>query len=344
MAMLRLVPASGSPIEVTRDQVVVGRDPAGDVVLPDGSVSRRHARIERRGTSWAVVDQGSANGTFLDSRRVAEEVLHHGQELRFGALSFRVEIEGEEDPGATVAGFVHPEATYVAPTPLAPPPAPARPPSAPARPAASPTAPTPAPPSAAAARERFRAGAPPGGGAPPPTPPSAAPGSPVPQMPAQPLPAKKGKGPLFWFGAGCCGCLILILVAALLGFGGIFLMTKGAADAVKAEMEEIKGGQLDHAYEGLSQSYRAQLSRRDFEQLVARHPGLHDNADVTFWNRSVDNDAGTVSGVLTPRSGRPEPVTFKLVKEGGVWKISAIEFSGEGSTSGDLSPPARGRG
>ncbi len=311
-ATLRLVPASGSPIEITRDQVVVGRDPAGDVILPDGSVSRRHARIERRGTSWAVVDQGSANGTFLDSRRIAEEVLHHGQELRFGALSFRVEIEGEEDPGATVAGFAHPEATFVAPTPLAPPTTPARAPSPPARPASPPT--------------------------------SGAPGSPVPQMPAQPLPAKKGKGPLFWFGAGCCGCLILVLLVAFLGFGGIFLMTKGAADAVKAEVEEIKGGQLDHAYEGLSQSYRAQLSRRDFEQLVARHPGLHDNADVTFWKRSVDNDAGTVSGVLTPRSGRPEQVTFKLVKEGGVWKISAIEFSDEGSTSGDLSPPARGRG
>jgi len=145
MAMLRLVPASGSPIEVTRDQVVVGRDPAGDVVLPDGSVSRRHARIERRGTSWAVVDQGSANGTFLDSRRVAEEVLHHGQELRFGALSFRVEIEGEEDPGATVAGFAHPEATYIAPTPLAPP---TPPPPAPPPPAPPPGAPPPPPPPA----------------------------------------------------------------------------------------------------------------------------------------------------------------------------------------------------
>jgi hypothetical protein len=163
-------------------------------------------------------------------------------------------------------------------------------------------------------------------------------------MPAEALPAKKGKGPLFWFGAGCCGCLILVLVVALLAGGGIYFMTKGAADAVKADLEEIKGGRLDHAYEGLSTSYRSQLSRRDFEQLVARHPGLHDNADVTLWKRSVNNDTATVSGVLTPRSGRPEQVTFRLVKEGGDWKISAIEFPDEGSTSGDASPPARGPG
>ena len=101
MATLRLVPASGQPIDVLNDVAVVGRDPSCEVVVADGSVSRKHARLERRAGAWWVVDQGSANGTYVNSLRIAEQALKNGQELRFGALAFRVELK--EDPEATVA-------------------------------------------------------------------------------------------------------------------------------------------------------------------------------------------------------------------------------------------------
>ena len=114
MATLRLVPVSGPPIEVEKEQSVVGRDPSCDVVVTDGSVSRRHARLEQRGSEWWVIDQGSANGTYINSVRVAEQSLKTGQELRFGALSFQVDMV--EDPEATVATPVldeHAEATLL---------------------------------------------------------------------------------------------------------------------------------------------------------------------------------------------------------------------------------------
>src|SRR5262245_53320969 len=168
MPILRLVPASGAPIEVSKEQALVGREPTCDVVVADGSVSRKHARIERRGTNWAVVDQGSANGTFVDSQRVGEALLRSGQEVRFGTVSFRVETD-DDDLAATIVAAGSPDATVVSgeppraakpagPPPIpppvpraAPPPPPARPPSAPAPP--KPSAPPP-PPSAAAARDR----------------------------------------------------------------------------------------------------------------------------------------------------------------------------------------------
>ena len=81
-------------------------------------MSRRHARLELRSDAWWVVDQGSANGTYVNSLKVAETALKDGQELRFGALAFRVDIE--EDPEATVASPILPEATetvMAAPTP-----------------------------------------------------------------------------------------------------------------------------------------------------------------------------------------------------------------------------------
>jgi hypothetical protein len=126
MAMLRLVPSSGNPIEVAQDAVLIGRDPTCDLVLSDGSVSRRHARIERRGPQWFVVDQGSANGTFLDSQRVTDGAMRNGQELRFGSVAYRVEVTASTDtadlmPGATIVQAAPPEPPR---RPSAPPPPP----------------------------------------------------------------------------------------------------------------------------------------------------------------------------------------------------------------------------
>jgi hypothetical protein len=154
-------------------------------------------------------------------------------------------------------------------------------------------------------------------------------------MRAGPAPAKKGRGPFFWIATGCCGCLLLVLAfAALLG-GGLFFMTKGAADAVHGFVADVKAGNLDKAHDGLSESYKARMSQAQLERLVDRHPGLKDNTDASFWKRSVENDTATLTGVLTPTSGKPEPVTFKLVKEAGAWKISEIQFEGEGDTSAE---------
>lgn len=330
MAILRLVPPSGPAIEISRDQSAVGRDPTCEVVVSDGSVSRKHARIERRGAEWAVVDQGSANGTFVDSQRVAELVLRNGQELRFGAVSFRVETEVTEDLAATVAGVTSPEATVVSTPPpvsprvAAPPPAPL-PRSSPPRPSPPP------PPSAAAARDRFRATA-------PPPVPSA---GPVLQI-SGPPPSKKGRGPFFWIGAGCCGCLALVL--ALFGIigGSLFLMTKGAVEAVQGELRLIKAGNVEAAYEGLAESYRSEMSRKQFERLIASHPGLKDNAQALFWppvgSVKVENDVGHLTGVLVSGSGQRETATFDLRKENGAWRITGIHF--EGSSAGDETGPS----
>src|SRR5207302_7712407 len=65
---------------------VVGRGEDCDVVLEDGSVSRRHAQLARddRG-HYRLEDLGSANGTFMDGARVSSPtLLRDGSKLRFG--------------------------------------------------------------------------------------------------------------------------------------------------------------------------------------------------------------------------------------------------------------------
>ena len=324
MAALRLVPASGAPIEVGQDQVLVGREPTCDVVLTDGSVSRKHARLERRGRLWSVVDQGSANGTFVDSQRITETTLRSGQEIRFGSVTFRVEIEGDEAAAATILTEA-PEATVVHTAPAPPP-----------RPAAPPPPPPPPPPPA-------RAAVPPTGSRPPGSipprvtapsrPPSAVrPASRPPAPPSESMapapPPKKGKSPVFWVATGCCGCMLLVIALVAVIGGAAFHMTADAVAAVRGQLADLKAGNLDAAYERFSDDYKARVSREELEVLVSRHAALRDNADSTFWKRSIENDRGQVSGILTSTSGARETVTYRLVKEGGVWKVSDIEFGG----------------
>ena len=308
MATLRLVPASGQPIDVLNDVAVVGRDPSCEVVVADGSVSRKHARLERRAGAWWVVDQGSANGTYVNSLRIAEQALKNGQELRFGALAFRVELK--EDPEATVATpIVTDDSATVMATPIelakpvVPPPLP------------KPQAPPPAPPSAAAAKERFKSASPAG----------AAAAAPVPQMPAGPAPARKGRSPFVWIGVGCCGCLLLVAIFAAAIFGGTYYATKGAADATHAWLGQVRQGQTAELQASLSESYRSQL---DEGQLQAITEAIARSQDATFPGRSVANDRATMTGVLTG-GGPPQPIVVRLVKEGGVWKIDGITLGVE---------------
>ncbi len=65
-------------IPLTDAPVTVGRSTLSSVVLDHPSVSRRHARVEPRGTQWYVADCGSTNGVWLNGRRVREAPVRTG--------------------------------------------------------------------------------------------------------------------------------------------------------------------------------------------------------------------------------------------------------------------------
>jgi hypothetical protein len=288
MSTLRLVPATGAPMEAVGDSILVGRDPASDMVLPDGSVSRRHARLERRGDDWAVIDQGSANGTFLDNQRTAEAILRHGQTLRVGSVVLRVEIEGAEDAdvGATVVGG-EAGATVVA-TATVPP--------------------------------RLDVG--------PPHPPEVRPPSPPP-----PLVPKRTTGgskrPVIWVASGCCGCLALVglLIASLIALP--HLLARPAAAAVEEHLQALRQGDLTTAYSQLSEELQSRMDPGDYERFVASVPVLRENTDVriTGRTRAWSGATASVQADVTSVSGLQRSVTFRLVKEQGLWKISEIDVA-----------------
>ena len=95
MSVLRLIPLKGEAIVVDADEALVGREANCNVVVSHPSVSRRHALLKKKQDVFFVVDQGSANGTFVDSKRIVDATLRDGCVLRFGSATFKVEI-GED--------------------------------------------------------------------------------------------------------------------------------------------------------------------------------------------------------------------------------------------------------
>ncbi len=83
-------------------EMIIGRRPPAQIVLPFPQLSRRHAVIKRDEWGYTITDLGSRNGTFVDGQVIGSEPypLVGGEEIVFGgaiALHF-------EDPDETAKG------------------------------------------------------------------------------------------------------------------------------------------------------------------------------------------------------------------------------------------------
>ena len=84
-----------------RARFTIGRDPDCDLVIPDISVSRWHARLDRDANGWLLRDLGSTNGTRLNGWRVRDPVpVGRGDRVSFGAVTF---VLSDRALGLTVA-------------------------------------------------------------------------------------------------------------------------------------------------------------------------------------------------------------------------------------------------
>lgn len=72
-----------------KDRIMIGRDPSNDVTLDSPLVSRFHAQIERVGQRYRLTDLRSANGTFVNDKRIEGVVWLQPQDMvRVGPSRF----------------------------------------------------------------------------------------------------------------------------------------------------------------------------------------------------------------------------------------------------------------
>ena len=76
-------------------RLLLGRSEDNDVSIDSNVVSRYHALIVRHGSSTLLMDLNSANGTFVNSRRVSNQVLANDDIVTLGDYGLKF-----VDPGA----------------------------------------------------------------------------------------------------------------------------------------------------------------------------------------------------------------------------------------------------
>ena len=102
-------------IPLSEPEVRFGRSGDNQVVLPDYSVSRRHATVRRDGEAWLIEDLGSTNGVQVNGTPIQRRRVHSGDCLKIGVFEILVEDEAREpqsppaDPSAptAIAGPFH---------------------------------------------------------------------------------------------------------------------------------------------------------------------------------------------------------------------------------------------
>lgn len=101
----------------THRPFTVGRDPGNDIILRDPKVSRHHAEIVFERGFFVLHDLASANGTFVNSKRIRIAPLTHGAKVRmgnsFGRFSEELPTESDAEGGAAFEGRVEPPTEFV---------------------------------------------------------------------------------------------------------------------------------------------------------------------------------------------------------------------------------------
>ncbi|HEY0788996.1 MAG TPA: adenylate/guanylate cyclase domain-containing protein [Thermoanaerobaculia bacterium] len=104
---------SARVLELQGEPITIGRIEGNDLVLNHPSVSRRHGRLELRGSEWWVADLNSTNGIKLNGSPVLESAIHPGDRLSVGSVEVEVRAAvaasvdfSEESPFDNMSGTV----------------------------------------------------------------------------------------------------------------------------------------------------------------------------------------------------------------------------------------------
>jgi hypothetical protein len=118
--VMRAGPTVGKIFPLEKPEISIGREAGNTVAINDSEISRRHARMELRGSAYMIQDLGSTNGTFVNGIRLTSlQVLNPGDTVTLGeGVTLMFETSG--DPNVTMSSAKAPRTAARMPKPAVP--------------------------------------------------------------------------------------------------------------------------------------------------------------------------------------------------------------------------------
>lgn len=85
--------------ELIDESTTIGRSKDNDLMIPESSVSGRHARIVKTGGKFVFEDIGSTNGSFLNGSQIKTAPLDDGDEVMLGLVECHFVADAPEEAG-----------------------------------------------------------------------------------------------------------------------------------------------------------------------------------------------------------------------------------------------------
>ncbi len=84
----------------------IGSEAGRDIVIDDTGVSAFHSKVVNEGNRWKIIDQMSANGTYVNGTKSNISYLKHGDTVRIGPVEcvFQLPTQGGARKGGKSAG------------------------------------------------------------------------------------------------------------------------------------------------------------------------------------------------------------------------------------------------
>lgn len=103
---VRLVPLEGgTPVDILKDLVLVGRKEECDLRIEHKSISKMHCVLAKTDGLLLLRDLGSTNGTRVNGQRVRRAALLPNDQLQIASVRYAVQVGPDEPPPASPDDF-----------------------------------------------------------------------------------------------------------------------------------------------------------------------------------------------------------------------------------------------
>jgi hypothetical protein len=77
---------------LNKPQITIGRVEGNDIVVPEQTVSSKHATVVNEGGNWFIVDNNSTNGTFVNGTRINKQRITPSDVIKLGAAFLKIQF------------------------------------------------------------------------------------------------------------------------------------------------------------------------------------------------------------------------------------------------------------